>query len=49
MQQASYENDYDRDKGGAHGMIHSGITTPEKQATPFIPLKIYSYSRKKPN
>ena len=48
IQQASYKNDYYRDEGVAHGMIHSGIPTLEKQATPIIPLENHSYSRKKP-
>ena len=30
IQQDSYKNHYYRDKGVAHVMIHSGITTPEK-------------------
>ena len=47
IQQASYKNYYNRDKGVAHGMIYSGIPTPEKQATPIIPLENDSYSRKK--
>ena len=48
IQQASYKNDYDRDKGVAHGMIRSGTPTLEKKATPIIPLENNSYSRKKP-
>ena len=47
IQEASYKNDYDTDKGVSHGMIFSGIPTPEKQATPIIPLKNDSDSRKK--
>ena len=47
IQQASYKNDYDGDKGVAYGMISSGIPTPEKQATPIIPLKKDYNSRKK--
>ena len=47
IQQDSYQNNYDRKKGVAHGMIHSGITTPEKQSIPIIPLEKDSYSRKK--
>ena len=47
-QQDSYQKDYDRGKGVAHGMIHSGIPTPGKQATPIILLEKDSYSRKKP-
>ena len=35
-------------KGGAHGMIHSVIPTPEKHAAPIIPLENYYYSRNKP-
>ena len=30
IQRASYKNDYDRNKGVAHGMILSGTHTPEK-------------------
>ena len=37
VKQYSYKNDYDREKGVAHGMICSGIPTPEKQTTPIIP------------
>ena len=47
IQQASYKNDYDRYKGVSHGIICSGIPTPEKQATPIIPLENDDYSRKK--
>ena len=47
IQQNSYQNDNDRDKGVAHGMIHSVITTPEKESTPIIQLEKDSYSRKK--
>ena len=36
-------------KRKAHGMIHSGIHTPGKQATAIIPLENYSYSREKTN
>ena len=37
VKQYSYKNDYDREKGLAHGMMFSDITTPEKQITPIIP------------
>ena len=30
IQQSYSKDDYDRDKGGSHGMIHSGVLTPEK-------------------
>ena len=43
-----YKNDYDRDKGGVHGMVNSVIPTPEKHATPIIPLENDDYSRNKP-
>ena len=46
FKQASYKNDNYRDKGVSHGMIFSGIPTPEKQATPIIPLENDYYSRK---
>ena len=49
LQKGSYKNDYDRGKGVAHFMIHSGIPTPKKQATPIIPLKKDYNSRKKAN
>ena len=49
IQQASYKNDYDRDKGVVHGMIFSGIPKPEKKSTPIIPLEKDYYYRKKPN
>ena len=39
IQRFSLKNDYDREKGVAHGMILSGIPTPEKQATEIILLK----------
>ena len=39
IQQVSLQNDYDRDKGVAYGMICSGIPTPKKQATPIITLR----------
>ena len=42
-----YQNDYDTDKGVVHGMTRSEITTPEKLATPIIPLEKDPYSRKK--
>ena len=29
---------FNREKGGVHKMIHSGIPTPEKQKTPIITL-----------
>ena len=48
IQRASYQNDYDREKGVSHGMINSGIPTPEKQATPIVTLENDPYSRKKP-
>ena len=48
IQQDSSKNDYDRHKGVSHGMIHGGITTPEKHKTPIITLENDSYSRKKP-
>ena len=34
------------ENGVSHGMIHSVIPTPKKQATPIIPLEKYYYSRK---
>ena len=49
IQKSYYKNDYDRDKGVAHGMICSVISTPENQATPIIPLEKDSYYRKKTN
>ena len=49
IQQYSYKSYYYRDKGVAHGMIHSGIPTPEKQETPIITLEEDSYSRKETN
>ena len=49
IQQDASKNDYDRDKGVAHGMICSGIPTPENQTTPIIPLEKDSYYRKKTN
>ena len=48
IQQYPSKNDYDREKGGAHGIIHSGIPTPEKHATPIIPQENGYYSRDKP-
>ena len=39
IQQAYLQKKYDRDNGISHGMIHSGIPTPEKQATTIIPLE----------
>ena len=47
IQQASYRNDYDRDKGVSYGVIRSGIPTFEKQEIPVIPLKKYYNYRKK--
>ena len=47
IKQAYSKNDYDTYKGGAYGMIHSEICTPEKHKTPIIPLGDDSYSRKK--
>ena len=44
IQQNSLKNDNNRDKWVSYGMIRSGITTPEKQSTPIIPLEKYSYS-----
>ena len=35
------KNDYDRDKGGAHGIIHSGIPTPEKHKTSIILFEFF--------
>ena len=49
MEQASHKNNYDGDKGVSHGMICSGIPTPEKQATPIIPLKRILILRKETN
>ena len=43
-----YKNDYDRDKGGEHVMIHSGIPIPKKHKRPIISLENDYYSRKKP-
>ena len=40
--------DYDRNKVVAYGMIHSGISTPEKHKTPIISLENYYYSINKP-
>ena len=46
-QQACSKNDYDRDKVGKHGNIHSGIPTPDKIKVPNISLRNNSYARKK--
>ena len=35
-----YKNDYDREKWVAHGMIHSGIPTPEKNQHPLFHWKM---------
>ena len=47
IQQTYLQFFYDREKGVSHGMICSGILTPEKQATTIIPLEKDYYSRKK--
>ena len=37
IQQDYSKNDYDREKGGTHDMIHGGIPAPKKYKTHIIP------------